>query len=123
MNREQRRATVKKGVTHKDLKELVEHNISTGFDEGHKAGFEEGLTMGMRQGVDAGVKGAVENYTIVLAYVLSKKQHYSNNRVVEALRKIQEVFDQVDKGTIAIDDLKSEVQDLLAYEEEESPME
>ena len=92
-NRKQRRATAKAGVTAKDLREITEHSVATGMEEGK------------RIAVDI----AVENYSIAVAWVLYEKLNYGEKKIQLTMRQIQEVFRELAEGTKDIDDMKKEL--------------
>lgn len=99
MNREQRRRAAKKGVTDKDLKEIVDHNVSSGYNKGKEVGRKEGIDI------------AVNIYSTAVAYVMREKMLYGKTKTLTTMKQIQEAFDKISTGELSIQEIEADLKD------------
>lgn len=103
MNRKERRGAARKGVTDKDLKNIIEHNTVSGYEEGYRAGFKEGSA--------AIVETAVESFSVAILYVMHNKLHYGAKKSQITMNQIAEVFRQFYTHELDMDMIKKELQE------------
>lgn len=78
MNRQQRRAAEKRGITAKDLR---------------------------KEGLHA-TRMAVDGYSVAVAWTLYDKLGMENDKIVETMKLIEELFDSVSKDYLTLEDMK-----------------
>jgi hypothetical protein len=94
MNRQQRRAAAKQGVTHKDLREITEHSIASGMQEGKKQA----------------INTAVECYSVAIAYVMHYKMGYGEKKCITTLNQIAETFHNLHDDTLNLANIKKQLE-------------
>lgn len=92
MNRMQRRAAAKKGVTDKDLKVLAQH-------ENKKA-----------------TEHAVSCYSVAVAYTLYNKLHFGKKKLLITMKQIEDLFEAVTEDYLTFDDMKQVLYDEIGLD-------
>lgn len=106
MNRNERRGMAKKGIDGKQLKQIIEHNTVTGFDEGYALGYKDGFEEGSKKAIT----NSVESFSVAMLYVMTRKLGYGEKKCQLTMRQIADIFNELYEGRMDFDSTKEEVQ-------------